>query len=704
MSLPEEDNVLDFAADSLPKLTDWENEPTVANLKQDYEDARTDHSDHTSNVDRWLDNLRVTGSAKVSKVKGRSTIVPKLIRKQAEWRYPSLSEPFLAEEDIFKTSPRTHLDKEAAYQNGLILNYQFNTQIDKETFIGDYVRTAVDEGTVVVRIGWDFEEEEQEVEVPVFDTRPISDPAQVMQMLEQGQEPVEQVQTGTETEMQMVTVRNEPTVEVCPYNNIVVDPTCQGNIKKANFIIFSFETSLSDLKKDSKYENLDHIDVEGNSILSEPDHESYGPQTFNFKDKPRQKFVAYEYWGFWDIDGTGTTRPFVATWVGDVMIRMEESPFPDSELPFVIIPYLPVRFSIYGEPDGELLEDNQKVLGAVTRGVIDSMGRSAAGQKGTRSDALDVTNRRKFEMGEDYEFQAHVDPRQAFYDHQFPEIPQSAQFMLQSQQMEAESLTGVKAFHEGLSSDSFGQVAAGIKGALSASGKREMDILRRLAKGLKDIAYKIMSMNGEFLSDEEIIPITDEEFVTINRENLRGRYDVKLNISSSEMDNIKAQELAFMLQTMGNSLDPAMSQIILADIARLRKMPELAKQIQQYQPQPDPMKQQLQQLEMQKLQAEVAKLQSEANENKANAILDVAKSKTEHANAAKTSAETDMLDLNFVEQETGKSHARDMTKQGAQARANMELKEKEAALKDRNTIIGSAAQNIFNPPSTGAQQ
>ncbi|MFP3693873.1 hypothetical protein, partial [Burkholderia sp. SIMBA_048] len=72
----------------------------------------------------------------------------------------------------------------------------------------------------------------------------------------------------------------------------------------------------------------------------------------------------------------------VATWIGDTLIRMEKNPFPDQKLPFIIIPYLPVKREAFGEPDAELLEDNQKILGAVTRGMIDLLGRSANGQQG----------------------------------------------------------------------------------------------------------------------------------------------------------------------------------------------------------------------------------------------------------------------------------------------------------------------------------
>ena len=65
------------------------------------------------------------------------------------------------------------------------------------------------------------------------------------------------------------------------------------------------------------------------------------------------------------------------------MIRLEENPYPDKKLPFVIVQFLPSNEnSIYGEPLAELLKDNQDIVGAVQRGMIDLFGNSANGQQG----------------------------------------------------------------------------------------------------------------------------------------------------------------------------------------------------------------------------------------------------------------------------------------------------------------------------------
>lgn len=686
--------------ESNQSLTNWKNPPKLGDLKKDLLDAKPAHDTQKALVKTWLDNLNVEGNAKVKTAKGNSSIVPKLIRKQAEWRYPALSDPFLSTDDVFNVYPVSWEDKKAATQNQMLLNHQFNNKIDKVQFIDDYVRTAVDEGTVIVRVGWEFEEEEYVDDFPEvqYQINPEMGPMheQLEQMriespatyeldvpeemrtahemtMEQGI-PIEPVILGYKREKRTRTVKNHPTVEVCNVNNVIIDPSCNGKIENAGFVIYSFESSLSKLKKDSKYKNLDKIQVDGNSILNEPDHTPSNDSNFNFNDKPRQLFVVYEYWGYWDIDGSGTVTPIVVTWVGNTIIRMEENPFPDKLLPFITVPYLPKRREVYGEPDGALLEDNQKIIGAVTRGMIDIMGKSANGQTGIRKDMLDTTNRRKFENGQDYEFNMNVDPRAGIFMHTYPEIPNSAQFMLQMQNMEAESLTGVRAFSSGVSGQALGDTAASFRGALDAASKRELAILRRLSNGMVKIGRKIISMNAEFLSEKEVVRVTNEEFQIVRRDDLAGQFDLKLSISTAEEDNNKAQELSFMLQTMGNNMDPTMSQMILADIARLRKMPDLAKKIEAYRPQPDPMAQKKMELEIQLLEAQLQNEMAQSQERQANAQLNMAKVGTEQVKAGNIQSDTDLKNLDFVEQESGVKQERAKELHGEQARSQAQLK------------------------------
>jgi hypothetical protein len=359
------------------------------------------------------------------------------------------------------------------------------------------------------------------------------------------------------------------------------------------------------------------------------------------------------------VEGNGKLVPIVATWIGDVIIRMEMNPFPDEKIPLVVVPYLPVKRDIYGEPDAELLEDHQKIQGAVTRGMIDLLGRSANSQHGFAKGMLDPLNRRRYEEGKDYEFNPSTPPNQGIYEHKYPELPQSALLMLQMMNQDAEALTGVKSFSGGLSGEAYGKVATGIRGVLDAASKRETAILRRLAKGLAKIGQKFISMNAEFLSEEEVVRVTNDLFVMVRREDLKGNFDLKVDISTIEEDNAKAQDMGFMLQTIGPNAGPEIMLMILADIAELKRMPKLAQKLRTFKPQPSPEEQMLRQLEMQKLQMEVAVMQSQIELNKAK--------------AAQALSMKDRTDLEFVEQETGTNHAREMEKQQAQSRGNQML-------------------------------
>ncbi len=195
------DNLVAATA-TVKKLTKWAKEPSILDLKQDYQEAKSYHDSKTSQISEWLDNLNVTGKAQVKTPEGSSRIVPKLIRKQAEWRYPALSEPFLSTDDVFSVRPVTWEDKKAAQQNQLILNNQFNTRIDKVSFVDEYVRAAVDEGTVILRTGWAFEEEEYTEIVPDVEYVFNDQAAPMMQHLDQmAQQAPDQYEQEVEPEL-----------------------------------------------------------------------------------------------------------------------------------------------------------------------------------------------------------------------------------------------------------------------------------------------------------------------------------------------------------------------------------------------------------------------------------------------------------------------------------------------------------------------
>ncbi len=682
--LPTDPEKLDVAPED--RLTKWSKEPSIQDLKGDLEFARPENKDQAANVDGWLALRNATGKEsgnKTNKV-GRSKVQPKLIRKHNEWRYPALSEPFLDTDRMYELKPRTAADVAATRQNQLLLNWQFDTKLSKVSFIDRYVRTTVDEGTCVLRVGWERKVEKVLVDAPVYSYSEINpeneellaslqaagellqneDPrfynlpediqAAVEYTIENGT-PVTAEETGTEQGYENKITVNQPSIRIINIRNFFIDPSCDGVWEDAQFMIYTYEATESDIRKRKSFKNLDKVQWRANAVkskLGDPDHTSNTPEADTRVNTDKQKILVYEYWGLFDIHGDGEMVPILVSFIGDTIIQMTENPFPDRKAPFVVVPYMPILESAFGEADASILQDNQRVLGAVSRGMIDLLGRSANGQTGYAKGFLDPVNKRRFTSGEDFEYNPNSDPKVAVQQMTYSEIPTSALQMSQLQNAEAEGLSGVKSFAGGITGDAFGSVARGINGALDAAGQREISILRRLAEGMKHIGEKIISMNQKFLTDEEVVRVTDEEFVTVRRDELEGKFDMKVAISTAAADEAKAQDLGFILQTQGPNADPGMNAVILSEIADLKRMPHLAEKIRAYRPEPDPQQVRLAEIAIEQAQAE----------------LDLEKAKV-----AKTVAEAEKIGMETQQNLTGENHKRGIEASAAQARGNQDL-------------------------------
>ena len=576
-----------------------------------------------------------------NEVKGKSRIVSLDIKKQLEWMLPTLADPFLSTSDVIKCNPVTYEDVLAARQNELLLNTQFCRKFPRYNFMMKALKVLATEGTLVVQTGWDYEDEEVETMVEAVVAHP-----------ETGEEVIAM------TKEKVTKVRkNQPTATVCRNEDIYLDPTCMDDMSKAQFVIHRYETDLSTLKSDGRYKNLDKVaDQEGHKYdygYLQQDH-TY----FKFQDQARKKMVVYEYWGNYDIDEDGIAEPIVCAWIGNTIVRLQSNPYPDQRPPFIVVPFNAVPFQLHGESLASVIGDNQKVKTAIIRGVIDNMAQSNNGQVGMRKGALDIANRKKFLEGKNFEYNGTPND---FWQGSYNQIPSSAFDVLTIMNNEIESQTGVKSFSGGITGSALGSTATGARGALDATATRRISLVRNVAENLiKPLMRKWMAYNYAFLEEEEIVRITNEEFIPIRRDDLDGNIDIDITISTAEDNSAKAQELSFLLQTMGPNQDFEINKLLMGQIAKLSRMPDLEKQIMNHQQQPDPMEQQAKQLEMQKMMLELEMMQAEikdklarAGENTVDMKVKEAKMQVEMAKARKLGSEADGMDLAFLMKNEG---------------------------------------------------
>ena len=640
----------------------------LAAFKRDVAAADTSRLELAAKVDAW--KKIYDGSPYGNEQEGKSKLVSKDVKRQDEWQHASVKDPFVSDKDIIKCEPITFEDRAAARQNELILNYQFTRKFNRYKFITDVVKLYYSEGTVVVKTSWDYEDTTEEVQMPVMGLDPFT-----------GQP----VQVDTKLVKQIKVLVNKPYAEICRIKDVYMDPTAMGDVTKAKFFCHRYETDLSTLKASGKYKNLDKVALTMAKDAGD-DYDEEDDTEFVFNDQARKKILAYEYWGYFDVNNDGIAEPIVAAWIGDTLIQLQENPYPDKEIPFLVLANNSTPFQLTGEAAAELVGDNQQITTAIKRGILDNMANSNNAQKGIRIGALSQRNKLRFLNGKNFEFNGSAND---FYEGSYNQIPGSVFSVLEMVNNETESMLGVKSFSGGINGAGLGSTATSARGALDAVSVRRLDIVRNISENLiKPLMRKWMSYNSEFLEEHEVVRITNDEFVQIARDDLKGNIDIDIQVSTAEDNSMKSERLSFLLQTLGQTLDQDMRNLIMIEIARLDKMPDLAKKIEEYEPKPDPMAEEFRKWELRKLQSEVLERESRAQENQVDMRAKTARAVLDEAKAREVGANTDLKDLDFVRRAEGKE-------------AQERMAEKDH---DRQTTMSKAIEDNVSKETINAQR
>lgn len=644
----------------------------LKDFKADMKAADTLRLEMVAKVETWRDAYN--GELYGNEQSGKSCIVSRDIKRQDEWQHASIKDPFVADPNIVKCEPVTWEDRAAAEQNELVLNQQFTRHFNRYRFMTDVVKLFYQEGTVIVKTSWDYEDEIVTEQVPIYGLDLKGQPMEI----------------GTKEVKKINVTMNKPHAAVCRLEDIFLDPTSEGDMNRAQFIIHRYETDLSTLRKAKKYKNLRKLaaNVAGKNSSAAFDTEDFDQEDeteFSFEDEPRKKIVVYEYWGNYDVDGDGVAEPVICTWVNDIMIQLESNPYPEQDLPFLILMNNSTPFKLYGEAAAELIGDNQKINTAIKRGIIDNMANSNNAQKGIRTGSLDPINKKRFLNGKNFEFNG---SQADFFEGNYNAIPQSVFAVMEQNNNENDSMLGVKAFAGGIQGQSLGSTARAASGVLDAVNVRRLDIVRNIAENLiNPLMRKWMSYNSEFLAEEEIIRITNDEFVPVKRDDLRGEIDIKIEVSTAEDNSSKAQELSFLLQTLGQGMDQKMRNLLMGQIAKLHRMPDLAKSLEEFQPEPDPFAEKMKELEVAKIESEIAERNSRTEENGIDMINKRTQAELNQARTRQLLSDTDLKDLDFTQQADGTKHRQKLEEKQFDHRAIMDK-----AGADNFTKIAIAAQ------------
>lgn len=646
-------------------------------LKEDLRAADRQKREVDAKIAVWRDEYE--GKPYGNETKGKSAIISRDIKKQSEWQHASIIDPFVSTSEIVRCLPVTWEDKQAAEQNELLLNTQFCRQFPRFNFMSKAIKLLDIEGTLVVQVGWDYQGKEVEVERDVIAVNEFGEEVVVREMV-------------TET----IVERNQPTARICRSQDIYLDPTCYDDVDNAQFFIHRYESDLSTLRADGRYKNLDKLAKQYTDPQNSGDYESPDESYFKFQDEPRRKLLVYEYWGNYDVDGDGVAEPIVCVWVDDVILRLEGNPYPDGKPPFLVVPFNSVPFKMHGESNAELIGVNQKVKTAILRGVLDNMAQSNNAQVGVRKNALDPVNRQRFRNNQNFEFNGSP---QDFWQGSYNSVPGSVFDLIALQNNEIESMTGFKSFAGGISASGMGSTATAARGVLDATAMRRMNIVRNIAENLiKPLMRKWMAYNAEFLDEEEVIRVTNEDFVPIRRDDLLGTIDIDIEVSTAEDNATKVEELSFLLQTIGPTEDPEIRRRLMASVMKLMRMPEEAKALLEYQPQEDPLAIEAAELEVENMRKTNILIEAQIQRELAMAelanydmLLRKERAGAEGARARKFDSEADRTDLDFLMREAGIDEQRRVAHDLRHRELQLELAQIQRDAGDKNIGIMSRA-------------
>lgn len=648
---------------------DWKNKPLLEHIKADIFNAANINAGYIANIEKGLDTLRgeIPAEIKARMRANQSKTSPKIADAQAKWMYPKISEPFHSASSLFSITAINAYSSEYALQAERLLNYHFKYSINRRFLVDQATKQFYDHGVVFAKVYWESEEVEEEVLklVPVYDN------------------------TGSLVKNEHKLVKetfltvNKPCITLCQYNSIIIDPSCKGDLSKAKFIAHKYSACKADLLKDSRYENLDYISYERSvdgldTVIGDSDvstNHLNNIDSMQFEDEARRSFTVTEYWGMFDIHGTGLLTPVVVAFVGDVIIRMDASPMPDNKLPFVSAAYDVEEFSVYGANNSLSIREDQQIIGNVTRALIDQVSDRMSRRTVIHPNQFkNAREKRNFLNNQPAESSGTIDPRIGiFTDFNDKPIDMNLLNVLSLFKNSVQEQTGVSSM--GANSNSFTS-SNEVDAYVDAASNRESTVLGRFAKFWSDIGEKFIALSLHLMEDEEIEVITGSPVVPYPLEIPRtiSPYSMDVQVMTEGVKRAKIAKLLEILQFVKDSPDARIMGDIVRKICLLDDSPDLAQTIHDIitapPPEPTPEEIMLMQLQIEEARYKVEVLKFTAADLMATAQLKSSRVGTEESKQKLQYAKADDINNSLLEKSTGMDLGRERAKKQIELEAD----------------------------------
>lgn len=354
----------------MAKLKDHEKRAIIGKR---FTESYTTHSELSSDREQALDFYY--GRPLGNEQEGRSQVVSKDMMDTVEWMMPSLLRVF--GRDAVQFDPVGPEDEELAKQETDYIGHVLWKKNPGFMILYNWIKDALMQKVGYVKYWW---EDEEKVSYDEYSGLNDDQLLMTMQELEQQGE-VEVVAASKEENGYAIKLRLKrrygcAKIEVVQPDEIIVSPSCRGNVKSAKFVGHLRKISRSDLLQmgydRKKIEELtDYTWDENTSEQNARDtvDESFQRDNEDDSDWASREMTLLECYTELDADDDGIAELRHFLMGGNEFLEDEEFP----EIPFESWTPLPVPHRHIGLGVYDIMEDLQRIMTALQRGLLDNV-------------------------------------------------------------------------------------------------------------------------------------------------------------------------------------------------------------------------------------------------------------------------------------------------------------------------------------------
>jgi hypothetical protein len=491
---------------------------------------------------------------------GQPRVVSSDVLDAVEAMLPDLLEIFAGSEEPVAIKPRTTRATDSARLNKHLLKYQRERQLNWFEFLYTWLKDGLLYRNGICRWGWKYEERVHEER---YETIFLPE---LRQKLNQGAELVSYdrdipsplggqalgLANAVIREIEVVT--DQPEIEVIPPGNFLISRSAK-TIKESPFVAlrdFPTRYELSQAKEQLGYFDLNAIPKES---VSSTEEEQASFQEIGREDPQAgddegpgqwarvERFTCYVLWPGDD----GEMVPMVATLANERLIGWQENVF--KEPPFLSWSPILDTHKFEGISLVDLTMEYQHIKTTLWRALLSFMAHQTSPQHLYERDAGVDLN--ALLAGRPHSLVG-VDPGKlgAVRALERPQLGSDVWRFIEFLESGKEQRLGVTRLNQGLMGGSLNDTARGMMSLMQKADKRLRLIARLFAEmGLKPLFRRLIKMNQEFIDQEMVLGVSENEDVNLSPEMLGGDLDLVVNVGLGNSDS--AMTIQQMQQLLG---------------------------------------------------------------------------------------------------------------------------------------------------------